>query len=307
LVAFILLWPNKQELARDSEPAQLAEGSKPPQPYLVSVSVTGAQKEVSTNESLRIRLRGKYSDGSENELSEGVEWNSSEPRVAAVDAQGRVTALQAGTTKISGRYGKLQSDPWELAVAAVEPPAVRPEVKLLALQINPSKKELMPKEKISLKLKGNYSDGSEKAFSRGVTWRSSEPTIASINSKGELEAIRAGQVTVTARADRVTSAPAEIVIRPPMVVIPSEASAQKAYGTPQIAIPSSAEQLRSKIVPYMNRAKDYRVQGNYTAALAELDKAQGIDPSNAEIRKEIDQTKRACNAEKRLGRKELEC
>jgi hypothetical protein len=49
------------------------------------------------------------------------------------------------------------------------------------------------------------------------------------------------------------------------------------------------------------------VQGNYAAALADLETARRIDPSSAEIAGEIDQTKRACNAERKLGRKDLDC
>jgi hypothetical protein len=57
---------------------------------------------------------------------------------------------------------------------------------------------------------------------------------------------------------------------------------------------------------YVNRAKGYRVQGNYAAALAELDKARAINPSQ-EVIDEIEATRRACNAEKRLGRDDLTC
>ena len=42
-------------------------------------------------------------------------------------------------------------------------------------------------------------------------------------------------------------------------------------------------------------------QDAVAAALAELEKARALDPSDDTVRKEIEQTKRACNAERVLG------
>ena len=63
------------------------------------------------------------------------------------------------------------------------------------------------------------------------------------------------------------------------------------------------EQAKARIVAHINRAASYREEGNYAAALAELEKAKALDALNDEIRKEIDQTRRACNAERVLGNK----
>jgi hypothetical protein len=60
-----------------------------------------------------------------------------------------------------------------------------------------------------------------------------------------------------------------------------------------------AQQLRAKVTSYISRAKDYRVCGNYRAALAELGTARAADPENTEVRAEFEQTQRACLAERR--------
>ena len=86
----------------------------------------------------------------------------------------------------------------------------------------------------------------------------------------------------------------------------TEAPVQKTYGTAAVT-PPARERPAVNVVPYLSRAKDYRVQGNYTAALAELEKARSMDDANTEVHREIDQTRRACNAEKRLGRSDLQC
>jgi hypothetical protein len=74
-----------------------------------------------------------------------------------------------------------------------------------------------------------------------------------------------------------------------------------------VAPQPNAEQLRAKIASYISRAKDYRARGNYSAALAELATARAADPANADVRAEIEQTRRACLAEKRLGSVNLDC
>ena len=223
--------------------------------------------------------------------------------MATVDADGRVTAHQAGRTRINDQYNGLVNPEWTLVVKAPEPLAQPPvAAKLVALAVSADKRELRIKEKTSLRVKAKYSDGSEKGLSNGIAWQSSDMTIASISPRGELEAFRAGTVQVVARTGGINSAPLNVVIKEPT----SQPPIQNA-DTPSNISPSKPAGENMKIASYLNRAKDYRVQGNYGAALAELEKARATDPSNQEIRKEIEQTKRACSAEKRLGRPGLEC
>jgi hypothetical protein len=62
-----------------------------------------------------------------------------------------------------------------------------------------------------------------------------------------------------------------------------------------------------EIARHLSLAKEQRERGAYDAALSELNAANALDPANEEIAAEIDKTKRACNAEKRLGRTDLKC
>jgi TIR domain len=97
--------------------------------------------------------------------------------------------------------------------------------------------------------------------------------------------------------------------RPPVPVQP------KAKPVPQPKQPPSNPQLVVPIEPPVSEgvrsiiriAARHRERGDYGAALAALERGRQIDPSDAEIRAEIERTKRACNAEKRLGRSELVC
>ncbi|MDH3443413.1 MAG: Ig-like domain-containing protein, partial [Deltaproteobacteria bacterium] len=290
-------------------------------PKIVKLGIAAARQELNPAETLTLTLRGQFSDGSENEITKGVQWSSSDPRVAAVSTAGKVAAKQPGSTEITATYAGITSSSWTLAVKApdVKPP---PAPKLVAITVDANKKTLAPREKIDLRATGSYSDGSKKNLSSGVAWVSSDASVASVDSKGELEALQAGKVEIMIRLDGVTSAPLRLVVKEPPRRIaaeperpkrldyvttktPTEATVPKETRRPVPQI--TAEQLRTKIANYIDRAKDFRVQGNYGAALAELATARASDPESAEVRSEIEQTKRACLAEKILGRKGLEC
>src|SRR5215467_5811332 len=161
LAGVALLWPNHER-----------------SPQLVSLAVNADRKEIKTNETLSLTLRGEYSDGSQKEIKNGAEWVSSNSSVATVDAQGQVKALEPGTATIIARYGGVVTPEWTLAISAPETVPVAAPAKLVALTITETRKELMAKEKMFLQAKGSYSDGSEKTLSSGVVWESNNPTIA---------------------------------------------------------------------------------------------------------------------------------
>ena len=71
------------------------------------------------------------------------------------------------------------------------------------------------------------------------------------------------------------------------------------------AAPESRVPLRVR--SFIQIAAAHRERGDYSAALAALEKAREIDPSDPAILKETERTKTACNTEKRLGRSELVC
>jgi hypothetical protein len=207
---------------------------RPPAPKVVTLAVHAGRQELKPDETLALSLRGRFSDGSENDITNAEEWSSSDTRVAKVDSQGRVKALQSGTAKITARYGGISSSSWTLVVkpaSGVEEP--------------PWKVAVKPQPRKNLEY---------------------------VPRKTPAEAV----VTKTPEA------------RP---------------AAPQ----SSPEELQAKIAPYISRARDFRVQGDYAAAMAELATARAVDPASPEVRAEIQQTKRACLAEKRLVRGGLVC
>ncbi|HEX9788517.1 MAG TPA: TIR domain-containing protein [Candidatus Binatia bacterium] len=295
-------WPN----VRTDVPAPLpVENGRPetaPAPRLTHLSVSAERKNMAPSETLKLTATGRYSDGSKNDVTAGIQWSSSNTRVATVDEHGEVKALRAGTAQIMAKIGEVESSEWTLGVASAKP-AVRAVAgpNLVALNVSAIKRDLFENEQIALRAQARYSDASEKFLSGGIEWQVSDRTIASVNTRGELVALRPGKVEVVARADNLASAPLTFVIREPAKIFEPPAKVVKAAEPPALKLPAVTAQTKAKIAAYIDRAESFREQGDYGAALAELEKARAIDAANEEIRRQIEQTKRACNAEKLLG------
>lgn len=295
-------WPN----AKTDIPAPLPSengmvATTPPQ-RLTHLSVRAERKNIEPSETVKLTATGKYSDGSENDVTAGIQWSSSNTRVATIDEHGEVKALSAGTTKITAKIDDVESSAWTLGVTSASPPlhpAAPPS--LVALRIRASRHDLFEKEKIALRAQGKYSDDSEKPLSSGIEWQISDRTIASVNANGELIALRPGKVEVVAQADQLRSKPLTLNIKETRRILEPPAKVQKTAEPPPVEPPAVTEQSKARIASHVDRAESFREQGNYAAALAELEKAKAIDATSEKIRQEIEQTKRACNAEKLLG------
>jgi hypothetical protein len=142
---------------------------------------------------------------------------------------------------------------------------------------------------------GKNADGREIEIKDGVRWESSDERVATVNSKGEVIGQREGSVEIIARSGNIASEPLSLAIRSPI----KRRQAQTTRGLPADKI--------SELNDYIRTAKLYRDRGAYAEALVALQAAVKIDPNNKDVHSEIAITRRACNAEKTLGRFELKC
>jgi hypothetical protein len=310
-IAIVLLlvgwqkWRSPKEVNRAQlPPAQVESLPKVAAPRLLGLALSGDRTEINPTEILKLRLLANYSDGTQDYVKDKIEWTSSNSNIATVNEWGEVKGVRVGSANITAKSGDIVSPAWTLRIKASEP-AVEPGAapKLVAVDISSSRNEFIANEKVLVRAKGRYSDHSEKVLSTSVAWETSDRTIASISEKGQLETLRPGRVQVVARSGHLRSKPLTIVVRDPEVKEPPQVTSAKPLEPRPVTPPRLSEQSRAQISAFTTRAKMFREQGNYAAALAELDKAKAIDATNEEVRTELEQTKRACNAEKVLGNK----
>jgi serine/threonine protein kinase len=85
-------------------------------PRLVSMRIQAGKSDLSARDIMFLRLRGKYSDGQEREVKKGVQWESSDRSIAAVNAKGEVLGLKEGRVEVLARAGEITSEPLSLVV-----------------------------------------------------------------------------------------------------------------------------------------------------------------------------------------------
>ena len=117
-----------------------------------------------------------------------VKWNSDSPDVASVDANGLVTALKGGVAYITATVGGVTSE--ALMVTVLEPKPMFVVYPYCLLRTGGSITQIIYYGSIS-----EYADRDDAIIER---WESDNPAVASVDDKGKVTAVSAGQANVTA-------------------------------------------------------------------------------------------------------------
>jgi trimeric autotransporter adhesin len=155
---------------------------------LSSIVITPANPTVPVNTTLQLTATGNYSDGSSADITSLVTWSSNSSSIVAVSSSGLLTGMAAGTTGISATLGAVSGTTQvTVSTPTVVSIAVTPVGLTLGIGIN--------QQYVAT---ATYSDGTSADLTSGVTWSSSDTTMATIDSSGLASTVAAGQVTITA-------------------------------------------------------------------------------------------------------------
>lgn len=134
-----------------------------------------------------------------------VKWKSSNSKVVAVDAAGTLTAKKEGSVKITASVGKVKA---YVTVKAVAP------VKKIALEIQGAEapKSMMMGANVYFICKATAQDSAGKAMAAKLTWKSSNKTVATVNSKGKVVTHATGRATITVKAGNGKKATVKITV-----------------------------------------------------------------------------------------------
>ncbi len=166
---------------------------------LRSIDVTPTNLNVAAGLTANYRAVGHYSDGSIQDITAQVVWQSSDTSVATIDNsknyQGEMSADSAGVSTISATFGAV-SGATQLTIT----PAV---LESIALNIdNPS---VAAGLKLQFTATGHYSDGATVDLTTQAQWLSSDASIASGEPSGSglFTSHAAGSAIVTASVNGV--------------------------------------------------------------------------------------------------------
>ncbi len=156
---------------------------------VLKTAVTGVSLNQSTTHMyVRETLQLKETVAPENADNKDVTWSSSNEAVASVNENGLVTAKNAGTATIT----VTTEDGGKTAECAITVEAVPVQ----QIKLEPVSTTLPLGKTLALKSQVLP----ENATNPGITWTSSEPSIASVDADGTVKALKTGTVTITAAA-----------------------------------------------------------------------------------------------------------
>jgi serine/threonine protein kinase len=173
---------------------------------VVDVVIDGVPPVLVVGTTALLRAIVRAARSADNDGSRGVAWKSSDPAIATVAADGTVTARGPGRATIIATSEGVQGE------ARVTVVSVRAHSIVIAAPPSP----LRLGDKVSLE--ATVYDAEGKTVNRPVTWRSSDPRVAPVDTDGRLVARAEGWAIVTAEADGV-KAHVEAVVRQQIVPV----------------------------------------------------------------------------------------
>lgn len=127
-----------------------------------------------------------------NATNKKISWKSSNTSVATVSSSGKITALREGTTIITATVdGKSASTKVYVDNNVISVSKITLNKSYLDLDINET-----------YKLRATITPSN--ATYKNVTWKSSNTSVATVNSKGEVTARKGGTAVITATADGIS-------------------------------------------------------------------------------------------------------
>jgi hypothetical protein len=161
---------------------------------LSSIALTPANPSLPAGSTQQLKATGTFTDGSTSDVTNSVQWSSSTPAVATVDAtSGLVSAVAPGQATITAISGTTSGS----TVVSV------PAVSLKSIAITPTPFTTGVGIARQMTATGTYSDGSTANLTSLATWSTGSPAIATVTG-GSVSGVAAGSTTVTAAIGAVS-------------------------------------------------------------------------------------------------------
>jgi uncharacterized protein YjdB len=132
---------------------------------LTSVTLTPGTSTMAIGSTSNFRALAHYSDGGSVTVGTDVAWQSSDPTVASINAQGSITGLKAGTTTITATLGGQSAT----ATMTVEP--------VTSIAITPATLTVAAGTFLRFTATGTLQDGTTQDLTPSVTWTSSSAAV----------------------------------------------------------------------------------------------------------------------------------
>ncbi len=158
--------------------------------FVTSVVVSG-DKKMMVGESQKLTVTIKPTDAT----NKNVTWKSSNPKIATVDENGKVKALKPGKVTITATAKDGSKKYGSITITIEEEEEEEPTETNVAVTGVKIQGDNEVKVGSNLKLKAVVSPS--KATNKKVTWKSSDPSIATVDQNGTVHGVNDGEVVIT--------------------------------------------------------------------------------------------------------------
>ena len=193
---------------------------------VAKIELTPSEATIQVGTSLQITPR--VTDGSGGVVQRPVVWDSENDAIATVDANGLVTGVGPGTTRVGANVEGMSA---VLTISVTDRPVA-------SVTITPSIASVSVRGSIDLVATTQDDQGTELP-GREVRWSSGDTTIAVVNSGGRVTGVRAGNVTISAESEGKSDTAAVTVTAAPVgsvVISPAAVSLSTGQTTPLSAV-----------------------------------------------------------------------
>jgi uncharacterized protein YjdB len=178
---------------------------------IVSVVVSPNGVTMPTGARTVYSATGLFSDSSSQELSGSAVWSSDNASVAPLTALfenygAAAVGTSAGTANISAKFsyaGASAAGSSQLTVSSAT---------LQSLSLSPNTASVTPGSGVWLAANATFTDGTTQVLNPLCTWTSSDPSIATVASSGQVTGVSAGMATIKAQ-DGAVSATASVLVQ----------------------------------------------------------------------------------------------
>jgi hypothetical protein len=162
------------------------------QPSLVSINVSPASATVMMSSTQALKVMGTFSNSSSLDVTSASSFSvtaSSPAGVVLVSSAGVVTAVKAGTATITATHNGSGMT----ATATITVPAAV----LVSIAVTPTAPAVAPGATQPLTVTGTYNEGSKAVIATGLTFASSDSSIATVGASGVVAGVATGTATIT--------------------------------------------------------------------------------------------------------------
>ena len=176
-----------------------------------SIQIVPGSVSIGTGANQEFTATAQLSDGSTKNVTNSVQWSSSDTSIASVNAGGVATGVAPGTVTITATSRSVHS----MATLQVTGAAAN----LVSLAIFPAASSVPVNTSQQFTAIGTYADGSSSDLSNLVTWSSSSTVTATVTTRGVVTALAAGTTNISAILAHVSQSTSLTVTAPSIVSV----------------------------------------------------------------------------------------